>query len=110
MIRSFDTNPVEITKKVAMGISKAKPKAKPIIDVIPIGSNRNNADDVQITGVNLNTSTDMDFWNDQSANELRAQIALRIGRQGKWKEKIAVGHGLQGLRQVIKEMIDAGVW
>ena len=28
LIRSFDTNPVVITKNVAIGISKAKPKAK----------------------------------------------------------------------------------
>ena len=27
-MRSFETNPVVITKKVAIGISKAKPKAK----------------------------------------------------------------------------------
>jgi hypothetical protein len=28
LIRSFEINPVEITKKVAIGISKAKPKGK----------------------------------------------------------------------------------
>ena len=28
LIRSFDTNPVVITRNVAIGISKAKPKAK----------------------------------------------------------------------------------
>jgi hypothetical protein len=39
-----------------------------------------SADDIQVSGVNVNKSTDMGYWTSQaSANELRSQIMFRKG-------------------------------
>ena len=38
---------------------------------------KSDDDEVAITGVNLNTSTNLKFWKSQSPNEIRAQLKLR---------------------------------
>jgi hypothetical protein len=41
-----------------------------------------SADDVKMGTVTLNRSQDMDYWKDQSANEIRNQILSRTRDQG----------------------------
>ena len=40
-------------------------------------TNEKSDDEVEMTGVNLNKSTDLKFWKSQSPNEIRAQLNLR---------------------------------
>ena len=47
----------------------------------------------------------MDFWKDQSANELRSQITFRQGRRGDW----AVKNKVQ-LVELIRQMIADKKW
>lgn len=66
---------------------------------------RERSDSMQITGENANKSTDMKFWADQSANELRAQITFRMGRRADWAVKTKAQ-----LLSHIKQMIKDGKW
>ena len=49
---------------------RPEPKIKP-------NSNKGEDDDVEITGVKLNKNTSINFWAQQSPNEMRAQLKLR---------------------------------
>ena len=40
-------------------------------------TNEKSDDEVEMTGINLNKSTDLKFWKSQSPNEIRAQLKLR---------------------------------
>ena len=64
-----------------------------------------SADDVQLTGVSANKTTDMSFWESQSANELRAQITFRQGRRADWAVKTKAQ-----LLDLIRKMIAEGKW
>ena len=68
-------------------------------------SSRSRSDDAQLTGVAANKSTDMNFWKEQSANELRAQITFRQGRRADW----AVKNKAQ-LVDLVRQMIADGTW
>ena len=68
-------------------------------------SERSRSDDTQLTGVAANKSTDLDFWKEQSANELRAQITFRQGRRADWAVKTKAQ-----LLDLIKQMIADGKW
>lgn len=74
---------------------KATPKARA----------RSTSDDVTVSGVSMNKSTDMNYWRQQSANELRAQITLRQGRRADWAVK-----NRDQLIELIKKMIAEGRW
>ena len=41
------------------------------------GAADDDDDDVKISGIKPNNDTDMEFWKEQSGNELRAQLKLR---------------------------------
>lgn len=69
------------------------------------GRGRAASEDVQISGTNANKSTDMNFWAQQSANELRSQITFRQGRRADWAVKT---HGQ--LLDIIRDMIKKGTW
>ena len=63
-------------------------------------------DDVQITGVAINKSTDIDFWGQQSAREMRSQLNLRNPtKKGDWAFK-----GRQDLIKLIGQMIKDKTW
>ena len=65
-----------------------------------------SADDVQVTGLNMNRKTDMSFWSQQSANELRTQIGMRPGQ-------IRADYAFksrQDLIEHVRKMIAAGTW
>ena len=63
-------------------------------------------DDVQISGLNINRSTDMDFWNEASAREMRSQLNLRFpGKVGDWAFKTRLQ-----LLNIIKDKIKKGQW
>jgi hypothetical protein len=63
-------------------------------------------DEVTMTGVKLNNSTDMNFWKEQSANEMRAQLNLRFpGQRGDWAFK-----DRQQLIYIIEVKIRDGDW
>ena len=64
-----------------------------------------SSDEVQMTGLNANNSTDMSFWEQQSANELRSQITMRKGKRGDWAVKTKVQ-----LLELIRQMISEGTW
>ena len=64
-----------------------------------------SSDDVQVSGVNMNKSTEMSFWEQQSANELRAQITFRQGRRADWAVKTKAQ-----LLELIRKMISEGLW
>ena len=65
-------------------------------DLQPVASKgkASTSEDVEITGVTINHSKDVDYWMQQSANELRAQLVLRG-----WKRADA---GVKGLKQLQK--------
>ena len=48
---------------------------------------------------------DMEFWKEQSANELRAQITFRQGRRADWAVKTKAQ-----LLDLIRKMIAEGKW
>ena len=63
-------------------------------------------DEPQMTGVNINRSTDMDFWEQQSARELRTQLNLREpGKVGDWAFKTRLQ-----LINIVKDKINKGTW
>jgi len=63
-------------------------------------------DEVEISGLCVNQSQDLDFWRNQSANELRAQITLRRPRErGNWVFK-----SKEQLVGLVDEMIKQGTW
>jgi hypothetical protein len=63
-------------------------------------------DDIQISGLNINRSTDMDFWNEASAREMRSQLNLRFpGKVGDWAFKTRLQ-----LLNIIKDKIKKGDW
>ena len=66
---------------------------------------RSRSDDAQIAGISANKSTDMDFWKQQSANELRAQITFRQGRRADWAVKTK-----DQLVELVRKMIADGKW
>jgi hypothetical protein len=67
---------------------------------------KKNKDKVVMTGVSVNKSQDMKFWNEQSARELRTQITLRgIGRIGDYGFKTR-----QQLLKIVEGFIKEGKW
>ena len=66
---------------------------------------RSRSDDTQLTGISANRSTDLDFWKQQSANELRAQITFRQGRRADWAVK-----SKPQLVELVRQMIADGTW
>ena len=63
-------------------------------------------DELQVTGVNINRSTDMSFWEEQSARELRTQLNLRHpGSIGDWAFKTRLQ-----LLNIVKDQIKKGTW
>ena len=63
-------------------------------------------DELQMTGVSINRSSDMDFWEQQSARELRTQLNLREpGKVGDWAFKTRLQ-----LINIVKDKINKGTW
>ena len=63
-------------------------------------------DEVELSGVNINRSTDMAFWEQQSAREIRSQFNLRFPSQrGDWAFKSRVQ-----LLALVRRMIADGTW
>jgi hypothetical protein len=63
-------------------------------------------DEVQISSLSINRNTDMNFWEQQSANEIRAQLNLRNRNQiGNWAFK-----NKKQLEDLVSGMIRAGTW
>ena len=63
-------------------------------------------DEVEISGLSINQSQDLDFWKNQSANELRAQLHLRNPRErGNWAFK-----SKDQLVGLVGDMIQQGTW
>ena len=63
-------------------------------------------DEVEISGLSINQSQDLDFWRNQSANELRAQMHLRNPRErGNWAFK-----SKDQLVGLVGDMIQQGTW
>ena len=72
----------------------------------PVGGPEDDDDDLQMTGVNINRSTDMEFWKNQSPREIRTQLNLRNrSRIGDWAFK-----DKQQLHDIVEEMIKNGTW
>ena len=70
------------------------------------GPEDDDDDDLQMTGVNINRSTDMEFWKNQSPREIRTQLNLRNrSRIGDWAFK-----SKQQLHDIVEEMIKNGTW
>lgn len=84
------------TKVAAQAPQSAKPRGK---------QRAKSADDVAISGVSMNKTTDMSFWEQQSANELRSQITMRTGKRGDWAVKSRAQ-----LLELIQKMIAEGKW
>ena len=57
--------------------SRSTPKARAKAGAKARARSAGADDDAVIRGVNVNKSEDMNFWKQQSANELRAQLRLR---------------------------------
>ena len=67
---------------------------------------KDDEDEPQMTGVNINRSQDMAFWEEQSARELRTQLNLRYpGKVGDWACKTRLQ-----LLNVVKNHIVRGTW
>ena len=66
---------------------------------------RARSEDVQFAGLQMNTSHDINFWKQQSANELRSQITLRKGARGNWAVKTKAQ-----LVAMVEDMIADGSW
>ena len=63
-------------------------------------------DDVAITGESINRSTDIAFWREQSARELRSQLNMRDrDKIGDWAFKSRAQ-----LLELIQDMISKGTW
>ena len=63
-------------------------------------------DKVEISGMDINRNNDLNFWKEQSPNELRAQLNLRNpGTRGDWAFK----DRLQ-LHDIVGGMIQSGTW
>jgi hypothetical protein len=59
-----------------------------------------------MTGVSINRSGDMEFWNQQSARELRTQLNLREpGKVGDWAFKTRMQ-----LLNIVRDKINRGSW
>jgi len=65
-------------------------------------------DDVQISGININRSQDFEFWKNQSANELRAQLILRGNAVGQRKDYAFLPK--QQLLSYVKKLIQDKKW
>ena len=65
-------------------------------------------DDVQISGININRSQDFEFWKNQSANELRAQLILRGNAVGQRKDYAFLLK--QQLLTYVKKLIQDKKW
>ena len=62
--------------------------------------------DVSVSGTNINRSTDMTFWEQQSAREIRTQLNLRFRKRvGDWAFK-----SRQQLIEIVRGMIADGTW
>jgi hypothetical protein len=83
-------------------------QASPSVPAQPKKTRKTRAasEDVQMTAITLNKSTDMEYWSQQSPNEMRAQITLRTGQ----RTPSTTGPNKKGLLKVIKSMIDKGTW
>jgi hypothetical protein len=67
---------------------------------------KNDDDDIQISGLKINRTTDMDFWNEASAREMRSQLNLRFpGKVGDWAFKTRLQ-----LLNIIKDKIKKKEW
>ena len=63
-------------------------------------------DEPEITGMNINRSTDMNFWREQSAREMRSQLNMRHPNSvGNWAFKSRAN-----LLRIIESEIDRGSW
>ena len=63
-------------------------------------------DEVELTNVTVNRSKDMEYWKQQSANEIRAQLSLR----SPMLRRIHGGKTKPLLLQLIETMIRDGSW
>lgn len=63
-------------------------------------------DDIVLTTVNINRNQDMEFWNEQSAREMRSQLNLRFpNKKGDWAFKTRLQ-----ILNIIKDLINKGKW
>ena len=76
-----------------------------IAPAVPRVKKAQTSEDVELTGVTINRSKNVDYWMQQSANELRAQLVLRG-----WKRADAGVKDLKQLQQIVKDLIANGKW
>jgi hypothetical protein len=76
-----------------------------IAPAVPRAKKAQTSEDVELTGVTINRSKDVNYWMQQSANELRAQLVLRG-----WKRADAGVKDLKQLQQIVKDLIANGKW
>jgi len=84
--------------------AKAKAKAQPIeVPSASSSSKKPDDDDVVETGVTINTDKRITYWQQQSANEIRAQLNLRFpGQRGDFAFK-SKAQLVEIVRQLIKD-------
>jgi len=70
---------------------------------------RARSEDVVASGVNINRSKDMEFWKNQSNNELKAQIAMRMPPNYESRVKFQFKNKQETL-DYIRLLITNGVW
>jgi len=127
MTRRVDKRKTPATEQEDKKKPKVKPEIKPVIQtevqtgtpikqegvVKPVKKDnkilkkkRDDEEELQMTGVNINRSQDMAFWEEQSARELRTQLNLRYpGKVGDWAFKTRLQ-----LLNIVKDQITRGAW
>ena len=85
---------------------KAKSKARAKSQA-PSRARTVDDDNVEISGITINDSQDINFWKVQSANEIRAQFKLRDSK--KYYDEFAFKTKVQ-LLDIIKELIKSKQW
>jgi hypothetical protein len=107
--RMADTDEEKKKKPKLYPMAAPKPKIKKEGErAKPAAATQSETDDeVQISAVQPNKNNDINFWKEQSANELRAQLKLRDLQ--KFRDEWAFKSKDQ-LLQIIQDMISKGTW
>jgi hypothetical protein len=88
-------------------IKKEGQRTKAVAEPRAAAAQADTDDEVQISAVQPNKNSDINFWKEQSANELRAQLKLRDLQKfrNEWAFK-----SKDQLLQIIQDMISKGTW
>jgi len=116
MIKLEDKKHIKLEDKKHIKLEDKKqiallPETKVKVEGKPASSSRSSRaaaedDDLQVLSVQLNKNTDMDYWKDQSSNEIRSQIQMRkTGPRGTWAAR-----DKDALLGIVRRMIKRGLW